>query len=202
MNMRIRFVAVNLLFASVVFSSCYATDKRVSKNDFIPPGKWIIVTPGYSSKLDHADGSFYCVPKGNRAPDPIRLAAEVASSGSTGDYRWVGECKILKYSAQAHAFSAELSCSQTSERSGIKTSGPLLVKGEYNKPYEYKVTIRDPGQPPDPAADTTTYHKISDTCTLNPRETIVGPKTSIAQPLNPNLDTLSGLPEGTETNFP
>ncbi|ACX97109.1 hypothetical protein [Halothiobacillus neapolitanus] len=202
MNMRIRLVTVNLLFASAAFSNCYAATKHASKNDFIPPGKWVVVTPGYSSKLDDVDGSFYCVPKGNQAPDPIRLAAEIASSGSTGDYRWVGECKILKYAAQAHGFSAKLACSQTSERSGIKTSGPLLVKGEYNKPNEYIVTIRDPGQPPDPAADTTNYRKISDTCTLNPRLTIVGPKTSIAQPLNPFLDVLSGLPEGTETNIP
>lgn len=198
MNMRISFVTVNLIFALTEFSSCYATNKQTSQNDFIPPGKWSVVTPGESSKLDDVDGSFYCVPKGNRAPDPIRLAAEIASSSSTGDYRWVGECKILKYSAQAHAFSAKLSCSQTSERSGIKTNWLLFISGNLINSSQYKVTTQVPGN----YRDTTIYRKVSDACSLNPSEIIVGPKTSIAQPLNPYLDTLSGLPEGTETNMP
>lgn len=172
-------------------SECNAAGNPRIENDFIPAGKWVM-----------SNGDTYCVPKGNRAPNPRRLAAELAAGSSTGDYRWVGMCKILKYTADAHAFSAKLTCSQKSERSGIVNSGPLIIYGAYNKPNEYSITIRDPDQPADPSLDTTIYRKVSDICSLNPRETIVGPKTSIAQPLNPLLQFLTGLPEGTETNVP
>ncbi|MBN8742704.1 MAG: hypothetical protein J0I24_00195 [Thiomonas arsenitoxydans] len=191
MNMRIRFVAVNLIFASALFSSCYAAAKRGAAENFIPAGKW-----------EMSNGYSVCVPKGNSAPDPIRLAAEVASSSSTGDYRWVGECKILNYSAQAHGFSAKLACSQTSERHDVKNRFLVNIRGHLHGGEIYEISTLVPNAMSGPYSTIDTYHKVSDTCTLNPQETIVGPKTSIAQPLNPFLDVLTGLPEGTEANMP
>lgn len=191
MNMRISFLTINLLIASAEFSSCYAAAKLGAAEDFIPAGKW-----------ETSNGDIYCVPKGNRAPDPIRLAAEVASSSSTGDYRWVGECKILKYSAQQHAFSAKLACSQTSERHDVKNQFLVDIKGQLHDGEIYEISTVVPNAMSGPYSTVDTYHKVLDTCTLNPRLTIVGPKTSIAQPLNPFLDVLSGLPEGAETNIP
>lgn len=187
MNIQRFAISIALLSTLSFPALCCAAAKHGIKEDFIPAGKW-----------EMSNGYPYCVPIGNRAPNPKRLAAELAAGSSTGDYRWVGECKILEYSAQAHAFSAKLSCSQTSERSGIKTSGPLFISGNLVNPDRYEVITQAPGN----YRDATTYRKVSDTCSLNPKQTIIGPKTSITQPLNPFLADLAGLPDGTEENIP
>ena len=178
-------VAACLLCLST--ATCYPANKTENGVDFIPSGKW-----------ERNNGYAHCVPKDNRAPDPQRLAAEVAASSSTGDYRWVGECRLLKYSAKMHSFSAKLSCSQRSERTGIKTSWIYYISGVLSDSSEYRITEQVPKR----YSNTTIYRRVSNTCMLNPRETIIGPKTSIAQPLNPLLDSLAGWPEGTEINMP
>lgn len=105
-----------VLFCSALYcTSCSAQENPRHGEDFIPAGKW-----------ESSSGDIYCVPKGNRTPDPVRLAAEFAAGDTAADHSLVGECKMLKYDAQKHAFSAKLACSQTSEQNWHKTSGIFL----------------------------------------------------------------------------
>lgn len=164
-----------------------ASDKAGPRN-FIPPGKWV---------LDN--GNFVCVANNNAAPNPSRLAAEVAASGSSGNAQVISECKILKYIAGKHSFNANLACTQTYAVSGsIDAYQYKIFGGLSNDKRAYIVKGYVLGK----KVEVDRYRYASSKCSLDQKKYIVGPGTKIKQYIDPNLQFLTGLPEGASLSLP
>lgn len=168
-----RWVLIAQLFYSPFVSAADA---------FIPSGKWEL-----------NNGSYICVSEGNVAPDPSRLAMELAATTGTGS-DVVSTCHTQKYMAQEHSFSAVIMCRDVYVSGHVdtnltKVTGKLSTdKRSYTVSTYPKVSGQVSGE--------SVYTHVSDQCLLD-TGTVVDHNTASVEDMSRDfLQFLYGLPEG------
>lgn len=157
-----------------------------AQEDYLPPGKWA---------LDN--GNFVCVPPGNRAPDKAHIEAQFAADSSTGDFRWTGTCSATTFKPSPHGFEARLKCSQTYGANGRVEDFTLAASGVLSAGEVYTVRSHSSSG----GIFVNSYHRVADTCSLDPKKSAIGPDAPVSQPLNSWLQFLEGFPSSASTSL-